>query len=76
MSPDHASRDSEPCRRIDSALSEVAVSRVVGVNPAHRVARNKLDGDGAGLGAALVPDDVHMRAARIDEALAHRIHMG
>ena len=43
---------------IVSSSSEVAVSRVCNVNPAHRTCRDELNSDVARRDGALVPDDV------------------
>ncbi len=55
-------------RRPTNLLSlEVTVAGVCHVDPARRTCRDELDDDGLGYGFALVPEDVYVIAAGIDE---------
>lgn len=55
---------------------EVAVSRVVNVNPTYLICRDKLDGGGLRHDGALISDDMYVVATGIDKCHALRIRVG
>jgi hypothetical protein len=71
-----ASSDPSQQRRISPSSSERAVPRVLSVNPTGRICRNELDGSGACLDGAFVPEDVCVVTTGIDKPLSLCVHLG
>ena len=54
--------------------SEVAISRICNVNPAHGICGNELDGNGFCLNGPFVPEDVHVVATGVEKRHPRFVH--